>query len=47
MEKEKKLKQNEVLTMQEYLEKRKVNRKKEQRGVKVLTKFGWNVMIQK
>ena len=38
---------NEVLTLQEYLEKRKVKRKKEQRSCKVLTKFGWNVMIQK
>ena len=40
-------KPNEVITLQEYLEKRKVKREKEQRSCKVLTKFGWNVMIQK
>ena len=47
MDKEKAKKPNEVLTMQEYLEKRKVKRKREERNYKVLTKFGWNVMILK
>ena len=44
---EKKRKPNEVLTLQEYIEKRKGKRKKEEGSCKVLTKIGWNVIIQK
>ncbi len=37
----------EVITIQEYLNRRKEKRKNEEREVKVLTNFEWNVMIQK
>lgn len=39
-------KQKEVLTMQEYLNRRKSKRKKEEENWKLLTKIEWNVMIQ-
>lgn len=47
MEKSINSKPKEVLTLQEYIDKRKGKRKKEERDHKVLTKMGWNVMIQK
>ena len=37
----------EILTIQEYLNRRKEKRKNEEREVKVLTIFEHNVMIQK
>ena len=39
--------QMDVITIQEYLNRRKEKRKKEEREVKVLTYFEHNVMIQK
>lgn len=39
------LKQNEILTIEEYLNRRKGNRKKEEQGHTLLTKLEWNVMI--
>ncbi len=47
MEKAKQKKTREVLSMQEYLNRRKNNRKKEEEKWKLLTKIEWNVMIQK
>ena len=47
MEKVKQKKTREVLTMQEYLNRRKNNRKKEEEKWKLLTKIEWNFMIQK
>ena len=38
-------KQVEIMTLQEYLNRRKEKRKKEEREVKVLTNFERNVMI--
>ena len=38
-------KQVEILTIQEYLNKRKEERKNEEGKGKVLTNFEWNVMI--
>lgn len=47
MENSNKCSKMEVLSIQEYLKKRQDKRKKEEGEWKVLTKIGWNVIIQK
>lgn len=45
MEQIKLKKKREVMTIQEYLNRRKQQQKNKEQNLKVLTKFEWNVMI--